>query len=189
MQIETVGIFCGSSTGSNNIYREETIKLADYLAQNGKSLVYGGGTAGLMGVLAGRMLEKGCRVTGVIPEMIQTKVGHLPLTETIVTPDMHSRKRKMYDISDCFIALPGGIGTIEEISEAFTWQQLGYHSKAVSLYNINNFFKYFDSFLEAAEMAGFIKNVHRSRLIIESEPARLLEKLESYDGTTIDKWS
>ena len=189
MKINTVCVFCGSSIGSGQIYSDETLKLADCLAESGKSLVYGGGGAGLMGVLAQRMLDKGGSVTGVIPEMIHTKVKALPLTETIVTPDMHSRKKIMYDLADCFIAMPGGIGTLEEISEVYTWQQLGYHTKAVSLYNINNFFKYFSAFLENAEHAGFIKNVHRRRLIIESEPDVLLEKLESYDGQTVDKWS
>lgn len=142
-----------------------------------------------MGILAERMLARGRGVTGVIPEMIHSKVSNLPLTETIVTPDMHSRKKMMYEKSDCFIALPGGIGTIEEISEAFTWQQLGYHSKAVSLYNIDNFFDHFSKFLESAGAAGFIKNVHLQRLIIESQPEALFDELESYCGSTIDKWS
>ena len=189
MQIRTVCVFCGSSLGSSDVFRDETLRLADYLADSGKDLVYGGGDAGLMGVLAGRMLERGRKVTGVIPEMIHGKVGHLPLSETVVTPDMHSRKRMMYELSDCFIALPGGIGTVEEISEAFTWQQLGYHQKAVALYDVDNFYEHFSLFLESAEQAGFIKSVHRRRLIIESEPRRLLEKIESYSGKTIDKWS
>ncbi len=189
MKIDTVCIVCGSSPGRSEVYRKETEKLADYLAERGKSLVYGGGGAGLMGVIARRMLERGCRVTGVIPEMIHGKVSALPLSETIVTPDMHSRKQKMYEIADCFIALPGGIGTIEEIAEAFTWQQLGYHSKAVSLYNIDNFFEYFSIFLESMKDAGFLKDVHRERLIVEDQPEVLLERLESFSGGTIDKWS
>lgn len=189
MKIQTVGVFCGSSYGADEVYRKETEKLADYFAEQGKSLVYGGGDSGLMGVIARRMLEKGCSVTGVIPEMIHGKVDALPLTETIVTPDMHSRKQKMYELADCFIALPGGIGTIEEITECFTWQQLGYHNKAVSLYNIDDFYKQFSTFLDSMRDAGFLKDVHRQRLIVENKPDELLERLEAFSGTTIDKWS
>lgn len=142
-----------------------------------------------MGLLAETVLENGGKVTGVIPELIRNKVKELPLTETIITADMHERKRRMYEISDAFTAMPGGIGTIEELTEVFTWQQLGYHSKPVSLFNINNFYSDFLSFLDNAVERGFIKDVHRGRLIVDDNPDSLIKKLTEYDGKTIDKWS
>ncbi|MDC7228616.1 MAG: TIGR00730 family Rossman fold protein [Spirochaetales bacterium] len=189
MRINSLCVFCGSSFGNERVYREKTIELGRYLGQNRIRLVYGGGGVGLMGALAGAVLEAGGEVTGVIPELIFTKVKNLPVTETIVTGDMHERKSRMYEMSDAFTALPGGIGTIEELSEVFTWQQLGYHSKAVSVFDINDFYKNFLGFLNNASSAGFIKNVHLKRLIVENDPASLIKELESYDGKTIDKWS
>ena len=114
---------------------------------------------------------------------------HLPLSEIIIAEDMHSRKKLMYEKSDAFTALPGGIGTIEEISEVYTWQQLGYHEKAVSLYNIDGFYNHFTAFLDSVSAKGFMKDIHRSRLIIEAEPDKLLERIENYKGETVDKWS
>ena len=142
-----------------------------------------------MGVLAESVLENSGEVTGIIPELIYSKVGHLPLTETIITSDMHERKRIMYEKADAFTALPGGIGTLEEISEIYTWQQLGYHSKAVSLYNINGFFDYFNSFIKHSSEEGFLKAIHLSRLIIENKPEELINRIESFDEITVDKWS
>ena len=173
----------------NDIYRKKTIEFGEYIADKDLTLLYGGGAAGLMGVLAKSVLNAGGKVIGVIPELIYPKVDHLPLTETIITEDMHSRKRIMYEKSDAFTALPGGIGTIEELSEIFTWQQLGYHTNPVSLYNINGFFDNFLSFLSHAHNEGFIKEIHRNRLISESDHKVLFSKLDEYDGKIIDKWS
>ena len=182
-------IFCGSSSGKEPAYARETLKLADFLVAGGISVVYGGGGAGLMGILARRMMERGGSVSGVIPSLIHSKVSDIQLSETILTDDMHQRKSIMYDMSDAFTALPGGIGTIEEISEAYTWQQLGYHSKPVSLYNINGYFNRFTAFLEHSVSQGFIKKIHFDRLIVEKEPEALMNRLESYSGDTVDKWS
>lgn len=189
MKIKSICVFCGSSFGNDKRYNEKTKVFGEYLAEKRISLIYGGGAAGLMGVLAGSVLDNGGYVIGVIPELIYSKVKHLRLSETIITEDMHSRKKVMYEKSDAFTALPGGIGTIEEISEVFTWQQLGYHSKAVSLYNINGFFNNFTAFLDSVNEQGFLKDIHRGRLIVESEPDDLINKLECYKGGTIDKWS
>ncbi len=189
MIIRSLCVFCGSSFGTETVYGEKTREFGKYLAERKITLIYGGGAAGLMGVLAEAVLDNGGSVIGIIPEMIYKKVEHLPLTETIITEDMHSRKRMMYDKSDAFTALPGGIGTIEEISEIYTWQQLGYHRKAVSLYNINNFYYKFAEFLDSACDMGFIKEIHRNRLIIEQDAEKLIEKIENYSEETVDKWS
>ena len=189
MQIKTLCVFCGSSFGNDEIYRKKANELGRYLAEKKIRLVYGGGYVGLMGELASSVIESGGEVTGVIPELIHGKVKSIPLTETIITADMHERKQKMYDISDAFTAMPGGIGTLEEISEVFTWQQLGYHEKPVSLYNINNFYEDFISFLDKSVKSGFIRDVHRERLIIENSPQVLISQLENFEGKTIDKWS
>ena len=189
MQIRSLCVFCGSSFGSSSAYRDKTIELGRYLAEKDITLIYGGGGVGLMGVLAGTVIDSGGRAVGVIPELINGKVEHIEGVETIITDDMHSRKQKMYELSDAFAALPGGIGTVEELSEVFTWQQLGYHSKAVSLYNINNFYDGFIEFLGTACIEGFLKEVHRSRLIVEDNPRKLLHSLENFSGGTVDKWS
>ena len=189
MQIKTVCIFCGSSTGSSPEFEKETAALARYLASNGIDLVYGGGDAGLMGLIAAEMVAAGRKVTGIIPEMIDGKIGKIDGVETIVTDGMHGRKKLMYELADAFIALPGGIGTLEEIAEAATWQQLGYIKKPVSLYDIGGFYTKLNGFLDDAVGYGFLKQVHRERIICESEPADLLGALENYSGEVIDKWS
>ena len=189
MQIKSLCVFCGSSFGNDPVYREKAVELGLFLAEKDIRLVYGGGGVGLMGVLAETVYKNGGRVTGIIPKLIHGKVESIPITETIITDDMHQRKQKMYELSDAFTAMPGGIGTIEEISEVYTWQQLGYHNKPVSLYNIDNFFNNFLNFLDDSVDSGFIKSVHRQRLITSDSPSELFEELEKYDGKTIDKWS
>ncbi len=189
MSVKSICVFCGSSFGNNKLYREKTETLGRLLAAKGINLVYGGGAVGLMGVLAEAVMNNSGTVTGVIPELISGKVEHINLTRNIVTKDMHERKKTMYELADGFIALPGGIGTVEELSEVYTWQQLGYHNKPVSLYNINGFFDGFTGFLDHAVNEGFIKQVHRNRLIISDEPENLFYQLDNYSGETIDKWS
>lgn len=188
MEISSICVFCGSSSGESEIYAEKTIELGRYLASENIRLIYGGGSAGLMGKLANAVMQSGGKVTGIIPELIKNKIKSPNLTQTIVTADMHERKKIMYDKSDAFIALPGGIGTLEELSEVFTWQQLGYHTKAVSIYNINGFFNDLVSFLTHSVAEGFLKQIHLDRLIVEEQPEQLLNRIRNFKETTVDKW-
>ena len=189
MKIKSICVFCGSSFGNSDLYRIKTEELGRYIAEQNIRLVYGGGGVGLMGVLAETVMNNGGKVTGVIPELIHGKVKELELTETIITEDMHERKKIMYSLADAFIALPGGIGTLEEIAEIYTWQQLGYHTKAVSLFNVNGYFDFLYRYLQQGCSEGFIKDVHLNRLIIEDDTAKLLNAIDRYDEQTIDKWS
>ena len=141
-QIKTVCVYCGSGSGSNPRFTEAAIALGKVFAENNIRLVYGGGSVGLMGAVAKSVLDHGGTVTGIIPEFLATRERMNPdLTELVVTPDMHERKRLMFERSDAFVALPGGVGTLEELVEQMTWQQLGRHTKPVLLANIDNFWE------------------------------------------------
>jgi uncharacterized protein (TIGR00730 family) len=141
-KIKTVCVYCGSGPGTNPHFVEAATALGKALAENGVGLVFGGGSLGLMGAVAKSTLDHGGRVTGIIPEFLTTRENALPrVQEMIVTPDMHERKRLMFERSDAFIALPGGIGTLEELVEQLTWQQLGRHTKPVLLANIDGFWE------------------------------------------------
>jgi len=141
-QIKTVCVYCGSGSGSNPRFVEAAIALGKIFAENHVRLVYGGGSVGLMGAVARSVLDHGGSVTGIIPDFLRARENTLSrVQEMIVTPDMHERKRLMFERSDAFVALPGGVGTLEELVEQLTWQQLGRHSKPVLLANIDNFWE------------------------------------------------
>jgi uncharacterized protein (TIGR00730 family) len=141
-QIKTVCVYCGSGSGSNPRFTEAAIALGKVFAENNIRLVYGGGSVGLMGAVAKSVLDHGGTVTGIIPDFLANRERMNPnLTELVVTPDMHERKRLMFERSDAFVALPGGVGTLEELVEQMTWQQLGRHTKPVLLANIDNFWE------------------------------------------------
>ena len=141
-QIKTVCVYCGSGSGSNPHFVEAAIALGKVFAENNIRLVYGGGSVGLMGAVAKSVLDHGGTVTGIIPDFLANRERMNPnLTELVVTPDMHERKRLMFERSDAFVALPGGVGTLEELVEQMTWQQLGRHTKPVLLANIDNFWE------------------------------------------------
>jgi len=140
--IKTVCVYCGSGSGINPSFVEAAVELGKAFAENGIRLVYGGGSVGLMGAVAKSVLEHGGQVTGIIPEFLRAKEKpSTQMQEMIITPDMHERKRLMFERSDAFVALPGGIGTLEELVEQMTWQQLGRHSKPIMLANIDNFWE------------------------------------------------
>jgi uncharacterized protein (TIGR00730 family) len=141
IEIKTVCVYCGSGPGTNHRFMESATALGKALAENGIRLVYGGGSVGMMGAVASAVLHHGGQVTGIIPEFLIRKEVMMPLQDLIVTPDMHERKRLMFEHSDAFVALPGGIGTLEELVEQLTWQQLGRHSKPVLLANIDGFWE------------------------------------------------
>lgn len=140
-KIKTVCVYCGSGAGTNPRFVEFAKALGKTLAENGIRLVYGGGSVGIMGAVAKAVLDHSGQVTGIIPEFLVKKEVMMPLQDLIVTPDMHERKRLMFEHSDAFVALPGGIGTLEELVEQLTWQQLGRHSKPVLLANIDGFWE------------------------------------------------
>jgi uncharacterized protein (TIGR00730 family) len=157
-QIRTVCVYCGSGPGSNPRFIEAAIALGKIFAENNIRLVYGGGSVGLMGAVAKSTLDHGGSVTGIIPDFLKARENALTrVQEMIVTPDMHERKRLMFERSDAFVALPGGIGTLEELVEQMTWQQLGRHSKPVLLANVDNFWEPLLSLLAHMRATEFIR--------------------------------
>jgi uncharacterized protein (TIGR00730 family) len=183
-----VCVYCGSSAGFDPIYRSAAVALGTFLAAQKIGLVYGGGNVGLMGALADAALAAGGDVTGIIPHhLIAMEVGHRQLTSLIAVDSMHARKHQMADLSDGFIALPGGIGTAEELLEVLTWLQLGIHAKPVGLLNINGYFDHLLTFLAHMEETGFLKRAHREMLLVEQTPASLLDRLRSFVPARIDK--
>jgi uncharacterized protein (TIGR00730 family) len=157
-QIKTVCVYCGSGPGSNPRFVEAAIALGKTFAENNIRLVYGGGSVGLMGAVAKSTLDHGGRVTGIIPDFLRSREHMLTrVQEMIVTPDMHERKRLMFEHSDAFVALPGGVGTLEELVEQVTWQQLGRHSKPVLLANIDGFWEPLFALLAHMRETKFIR--------------------------------
>jgi len=181
-------VFSGSSFGGDPVYKEEARRFGLLVAERGFDLVFGGGNVGLMGEISRAVLERGGKVTGVIPEHIHRNVEHVRLTELIVTKTMHERKAKMYELSDAFVALPGGIGTLEEIMEVFTWSQLGYHEKPVGLLDVAGFYGGLLSFLDHMIAEGFLKSGHRENLVVARTSGELLDALERFEYRKILKW-
>ncbi len=170
-----VCVFCGSGTGANPVYAEATKDLAFLLSQNKCSLVYGGGNIGLMGILADEMLKNSARVIGVIPDfLVQREVAHNGLSELIVVTSMHERKKRMADLTDVFIALPGGIGTLDEMAEILTWKQLGLIRNPVGLLNTNRYFDPLIRQLEKMVEDGFLKKENLEAIKISGNPLQLL---------------
>jgi len=187
--LQRICVFCGSSFGSRPAYREAAETVGRLLCRRGIELVYGGGNVGLMGAMADACLDGGGRVIGVIPQALFDKeVAHLGLTELRVVNSMHERKALMADLSDAFLALPGGYGTWDEFCEVLTWSQLGIQRKACALLNVNG---YYDPFLEFADRAvseGFLRDVNRELMLSDDDPARLLDRLGGYTVPVVDKW-
>ena len=177
--MKNICVFCGSRKGTDAIYAETVKNLGKILAKREKALIYGGGNVGLMGILADSVMAEGGSVTGVIPEfLIEREVGHHQINELIVVKSMHERKQKMAEIADGFMALPGGYGTLEELSEILTWVQLRLISKPVALLNINNFFEPLLLQLRTMINEGFLTEESRSMLLVGDDPESLIEKLE-----------
>lgn len=177
--MKRICVFCGSSMGNDPVYEDAARSLGDVLAMRGLGLVYGGAQIGLMGVLANRVLARGGNVVGVMPErMISAERAHFGLSELLVTRDMHERKALMATRSDAFIALPGGFGTLEELTEIVTWSQLGLHQKPFGILNVAGYFDAFLAFVEHMQASGFIKPVHRDMLLVASDAQSLLDLLD-----------
>jgi uncharacterized protein (TIGR00730 family) len=186
--MKKICVFCGSNSGKNPIYADFAKKLGEYMVQNSISLVYGGGGYGLMGAISTTMMEMGGQVTGIIPELINEHVVHNNISELIVVKTMHERKSLMYSMSDAFICLPGGIGSLEELFEVFTWLQLGYHSKPVLIFNINGFYDNLLKQLEVMVEEGFLSESHLANLIVKDNLDNLLEEIFSIKLFYDSKW-
>jgi uncharacterized protein (TIGR00730 family) len=188
MNIKNICVNCGSNTGTMPEYLKAANDLGKYLAKNNIGLVYGGAGVGLMGAVASSALENNGKVIGVIPESFADRVAHNNLTELHIVSTMHERKTMMFDLSDGFIALPGGMGTIEEIFEVLTWAQLGYHTKPCGILNICGYYDSMLEFLENAVNKQFVKKEHRDMLLVDVDPESLLTRFNSYKANPIEKW-
>ncbi|MGE5504971.1 MAG: TIGR00730 family Rossman fold protein [Actinomycetota bacterium] len=180
--MKSVCVFCGSSMGSRPVYAEAAAALGRMVAERGLKLVYGGGDIGLMGVLADAALAAGGEVDGVIPEALMKfeGVGHLDPVRLHVVGSMHERKALMAELADAFIALPGGIGTMEELFEAWTWGQLGLHAKPLGFLDVAGYYDHLHAFLDHMAAEGFLRTRHRDMVAVESDPAALLDRLAAY---------
>ncbi len=186
--MKRICVFCGSSPGSGPEYLQAARQLSYTLANRGIGLVYGGARVGLMGKIAEAVLERKGEVIGVIPrELVEKKVAFTGLADLRVVDSMHERKALMADLSDGFIALPGGLGTIEEFFEVATWAQLGMHSKPCGLLNVKHYFDWLMDFLNHTVDENFVELEHRSMILMDEDPERLLRKFETYQPPKIDK--
>lgn len=187
--MKTVCVFCGSGEGASVSYAESARLLGDTLARRGLRVVFGGGQVGLMGVLADAVLEAGGEAVGVMPKaLLEKEIGHQSLTELHVVSTMHERKALMADLSDGFIALPGGYGTFEELLEVLTWAQLSLHEKPCGLLNVEGFYDPLLSLFDHAVEEQFVREDHRALALTEKDPARLLDLMQGHNPPSTEKW-
>jgi uncharacterized protein (TIGR00730 family) len=185
----SVCVFCGSSPGLDPIYLREAERLGMMIAARGLRLVYGGAQVGLMGRVADAAIAAGGQVVGVIPQILMRReLAHPGLTGLHVVASMHERKAMMEQLSDGFIALPGGMGTFEELCEIFTWGQLGLHAKPCGLLDVAGYYGPFLDLLDGALRAGFLKQAHRDMVLVDREPAGLLDQFARYVAPAVPKW-
>lgn len=184
-----VCVYCGSNPGRVPEYVAAGERLGRLLAERGIGLVYGGSSLGVMGAVANAALAGGAEVIGVIPSALATReVAHPRLSELVVVESMHERKAKMAELSDAFVALPGGWGTMEEIFEALTWAQLGLHRKPCGLLNVAGYFDHLEAFLEHAMGEAFVRAEYKPMMMVEEDPEKLLERFRSYEPPRVKKW-
>ena len=184
-----VCVYAGSNPGSDPAYAEAARALAALMAERGIGLVYGGGKVGLMGVLADTILDAGGEAIGVMPQsLIDREIGHPGLTELKVVHSMHERKALMAELADAFVAVPGGIGTLEELIEIYTWSQLGIHDKACGVLNVRGYYDGLAAFLDHAVREGFLRAEHRASLTVAEDPAELLDAFAAFVPPRVGKW-
>lgn len=187
--MKRVCVYCGSSSGSRPEYIKAAKALGRFLAEREVELVYGGASVGLMGILADETLSAGGRVIGVIPFFLKKKeIYHEHLTELKVVDSMHDRKAEMAELSDGFLALPGGWGTLDELMEILTWAQLGMHQKPVGLLNVSGYFRRLIEFLDHSVAEGFLRPENQALLLISDEIEDLFKKLDQYRPVNVEKW-
>ena len=178
--MRAIAVYCGASHGTSPRYTEAAQALAQQLVSHNLPLVYGGGKVGLMGVIADEVLRLGGEVTGVIPRaLVEREVGHAGLTRLFVVKDMHERKAMMSDLADGFIAMPGGMGTLEELFEMLTWSQLGIHTKPVGVLNVDGFYDRLLDFVAHTNREGFVQDRHAALMMSESDPEALVQRLQA----------
>jgi uncharacterized protein (TIGR00730 family) len=188
--VRRVCVFCGSSPGARPAYAEATAEFARALVADGLALVYGGANRGLMATLADTALAEGGEVIGVIPRaLVDKEIAHNGLADLRVVGSMHERKALMADLSDAFVALPGGLGTLEELLEIYTWAQLGLHEKPCALLDVEGYYARLADFLEHVVEERFLREDHRAMLIVERDPKALIERLSRFEpGAVQPKW-
>ncbi|MBC7404745.1 MAG: TIGR00730 family Rossman fold protein [Cytophaga sp.] len=187
--MKSICVYCGSSAGSSETYGAAARNLAASMLKRQLSLVYGGGNAGLMGIIADEVMRLGGKAIGVIPQALMDKeVGHTSLSQLHIVRNMHERKALMAELSGGFIAMPGGIGTLEELFEMFTWLQLGFHEKPLGLLNVDGFYDSLIVFLKQTVQKNFLLQEHLDLLIIESNPDRLLQQFDDFKPQHVKKW-
>jgi len=187
--MKSVTVFCGSSSGTDPIYRSQAAMLGATLAQQNIRVIYGGAKVGLMGSIADAALSEGGQVVGVIPRFLRSKeIAHEGLTELIMVESMHERKTKMHELSDGMIALPGGFGTLEELFEMLTWAQLGLHKKPIGLLDVNGFYDHLKKLLLTMVDKGFLKGINYNMLLISDNINDLLGQMKQYVAPDIPKW-
>ncbi len=187
--MNNICVFLGSNQGTSSDFHRIAVSLGQELVRRDLSLVYGGSDAGLMGVLADAVLDAGGQVVGIIPEtLIEKEVAHLGLSEQIIVSTMHERKAMMMELSDGFIALPGGLGTLEEFFEVLTWAQIGLHEKPCGFLDVNGYYAQLNAFLDKVAQMGFVKAAHRDLAMLAESPEALLDKFERFTPTRVSKW-
>ena len=187
--MQRICVYCGSNTGARAVYREAAEELADVLVRHDLELVYGGASRGIMGVIADKVLELGGKAHGVIPKLlVEKEVAHQGLTEQHVVTSMHERKSMMAALSDGFIALPGGFGTLEELIEIVTWAQLRFHDKPCGVLNVAGYFDHLLAYLDHAEAEGFLRPENRRMLLADTSAVGLVGQFERYTAPSVDKW-
>jgi uncharacterized protein (TIGR00730 family) len=189
MELKSICVYCGANFNGDLAIKNAVESLASVLVDNGIKLVYGGGSVGVMGLIADAVLKEKGEVTGVIPQFLLDKeVGHTRLTSMIITENMHQRKQKMSDISDGFIILPGGFGTLEEFFEVLTWLQLGLHHKPIGVLNIDGFYDPLFAQMDLMVKRQFLKQANRGLVLNEEDPKLLIEKMRTFTAEPDEVW-
>ena len=188
--MKSICVFCGASGGRKEDYEVAAASLAREIARRDIRLVYGGSSVGLMGVVADAALAAGGEVVGVLPEaLVRKEVDHKTLTEMHIVDSMHTRKAMMVELSDGFVSLPGGAGTMDEMFEVWTWGMLGWHGKPSALMNVSGYYDHLLAFFDTMVAEAFVKQEHRDMLIVDQDPAAMLDRMASYQPPqNISKW-
>lgn len=187
--MKSITVFCGSSFGSDDLYKGQATLLGQTLAKQNIQLIYGGANVGLMGAVADGVLKEGGKAIGVLPHFLQSKeIAHQNLTELILVETMHERKTKMNDLCDGVIVLPGGYGTLEEFFEMITWAQLGLHKKPIAILNIDGFYDDLIKLVQKMVDKGFLKQINQEMLLVSDSIDELLEKMRNYHAPIVGKW-
>lgn len=187
--MKSIAVFCASRLGNDKIYEETTARVGRLLATQGYKIIYGGGRVGLMGTLADAALEAGGQVVGVIPYFLDEKeVAHKGLSDLIMVASMHERKMKMSELSEAVLTLPGGFGTLEELTEMLTWSQLALHRKPIGILNLNGYYNFMENLFDSMLEKGFLTPEVRKIAIFDAEIERLLHKMEKFEPRHLQGW-